>query len=131
MQQVGVDIIEINRIQEAISEWGDDFLNRIYTEEELRLYRDKLPSLAARFSGKEAVIKALDSKIISLREIEILSDATGKPNVRLYGEARKKADDIGIENISISLSHCHEYAVAFVVGESHLQMSPLNPDKSG
>jgi holo-[acyl-carrier protein] synthase len=117
MQQVGVDIIEIDRIKKAISHWGDSFLNRVYTESELKLYRDKPSSLAARFSGKEAVIKALGSESVYLRDIEILADTNGKPHVKLYGSASRRAEDMGLENLSISLSHCREYAVACAVGE--------------
>ena len=59
MNYIGVDIIEISRIEEALLRWGNRFLHRVYTSEELRLYQDATPSLAARFAGKEAVVKAL------------------------------------------------------------------------
>ncbi len=117
MQQVGVDIIEISRIKKAISRWGDSFLNRIYTENELKLYGEKPASLAARFSGKEAVIKVLGSKSVYPRDIEILSDSAGKPEVILYGSANRRAENIGFGSLSLSLSHCREYAVACAVGE--------------
>ena len=119
MQQVGVDIIEINRIEKAISRWGDNFLKRVYTDSELKLYRDRSASLAVRFSGKEAVIKALGSDNIYLHDIEIVPDEFGKPQVMLSGRAQQTAEDMGMKNLSISLSHCREYAVAFVVGEIH------------
>jgi len=117
MQHIGVDIIEIARIKKAIDRWGQVFLKRVYTEPELALYFKNTSSLAARFSGKEAVIKTLNSSGISLREIEILSDASGKPRVKLYGKAQTRAMDSGLINLDISLSHCHEYAVACVIGE--------------
>ena len=118
MQHVGVDIIEIGRIEESIQRFGQAFLERIYTQKELDCYKDKLPSLAARFSGKEAVIKALDAPGISTRDIEILSAPDGKPLVTLYGQAKQKAEKLGIARLDISLSHSREYAVAFVVGQS-------------
>ncbi len=118
MQHIGVDIVEISRIKNAVDRWGDGFLERVYTRPELELYSKNLSSLAARFSGKEAVIKALDCRSIGLKEIEILSDASGKPNVRLYGRAQHQAEGIGLDGISISLSHCREYAVACAIGES-------------
>ena len=76
MHYIGIDIIEIARIKKAIARWGESFLHRVYTEPELRLYHKKPSSLAARFAGKEAVIKALEAqaKGISWKEIEILSD---------------------------------------------------------
>ena len=118
MQHVGVDIVEIARIKTAIERWGNSFLERVYTQPELELYGKKPSSLAARFSGKEAVIKALDCRSIGLKEIEILSDNGGRPIVRLYGKAQQQAEDLGISNLAISLSHCKEYAVACAVGES-------------
>lgn len=118
MQHIGVDIIEIGRIEEAIQRFGQSFLDRIYTQNELNAYKDKLPSLAARFSGKEAVIKALDAPGISPRDIEILSSLDGKPLVTLYGKAKEKAERLGIAHLDITLSHAREYAVAFVVGQS-------------
>jgi holo-[acyl-carrier protein] synthase len=117
MPQVGVDIIEINRIRKAVSRWGGSFLSRIYTDSELELYAGKPSSLAARFSGKEAVIKAIGSRKVCYHDIEILADANGKPQVNLYGTACLVAKDAGIGNLSISLSHCREYAVACAVGE--------------
>ena len=118
MQQVGIDIIEIARIGRAVERWGQGFLERVYTEPELERYGRNISSLAARFSGKEAVIKALSSRSIGLKEIEILSDPGGKPVVKLYGRARSRARDMGLSCLAISLSHCREYACACAVGES-------------
>jgi len=120
MQRVGIDIIEIARIKKAIACRGENFLNRVYTESELKLYRWKLLSLAARFAGKEAVIKALGAQArgINWKEIEILSDASGQPLVHLCGKAQKRAGDSGLGNLAISLSHSREYAIACVVGEA-------------
>jgi len=118
MDYIGIDIIEITRIEKAISRWGDGFLHRVYTDSEFKLYHDKTWSLAARFAGKEAVIKALgpQTKGIRWKEIEILSDPGGKPSVRVYGKARNRADSLGLDKLNISLSHSKEYAIAFVAG---------------
>ncbi len=120
MHYIGTDIIEIARIEKAIDRWGEGFLHRVYTEPELKLCRKKSSSLAVRFAGKEAVIKALgtQTKGISWREIEILSDPDGKPLVRLYGKAQNQADALGLGSFAISLSHSKEYAIAFVAGET-------------
>ena len=120
MHHIGIDIIEIARIERAVACWGEKFLHRVYTDLELRLCRKKLPSLAARFAGKEAVAKALGAKNkgIGWREIEILSDSSGKPSVRLYGNAQNQANGLGLDNLAISLSHSKEYAIAFVSGET-------------
>ena len=114
---IGTDIIEIARIKKAVKRWGEGFLHRVYTDSELSLCHMKAPSLAARFAGKEAVIKALGTGSgISWREIEILSDSTGKPLVRLHGKAQSLATDLGLAHLAISLSHSREYAIALVIG---------------
>ena len=118
MQHIGVDIVEIARVKKAIDRWGHNFLKRIYTESELELFKKNPSSLAARFSGKEAVIKTLNAGGISLREIEILSDISGKPRIKLYGKAQLKAKDSGLTNINISLSHCRDYAIACAIVET-------------
>jgi holo-[acyl-carrier protein] synthase len=119
MHCVGIDIIEIARIEKAVARRGEGFLHRVYTAPELRLYRKKLPSLAVRFAAKEAVIKALGKPTsISLKEIEILSDPSGKPVVNLYGKTQNQARGLGLDRFAISLSHSREYAVAVVAGET-------------
>jgi holo-[acyl-carrier protein] synthase len=119
MHCIGIDIIEILRIEKAISRWGEGFLQRVYTDPELRLYRKKPSSLAARFAAKEAVIKALGkSTSVSLKDIEILSEPGGKPLVNLYGKTQNEARDLGLYGFAISLSHSKEYAIALVSGES-------------
>ena len=120
MHYIGIDIIEITRIKEAIARWGEAFLRRVYTEPELKLYQKQPASLAARFAAKEAVIKALGitDKGIVWREIEILSDANGKPLVHLHGKVQNQAESLGLANLAISLSHSKEYAIAIATGEA-------------
>ena len=120
MYHIGTDIIEIARIEKLINRWGEGFLRRVYTDSELRLCRKKPSSLAARFAGKEAVIKALgtQNKGVRWREIEILSDPSGKPLVHLYGRAQSQAAGLGLNELAISLSHSKEYAIALVMGET-------------
>jgi holo-[acyl-carrier protein] synthase len=116
----GIDIIEIARIKKAIDRWGEAFLHRIYTDAELKLYRQKISSLATRFASKEAVMKLLgtDRNGISWREIETLSHPSGKPLVNLYGQAQNKANKLGIKEIAVSLSHSKEHAIASVASIS-------------
>ena len=120
MQHIGIDIIEIARIEAAVAQFGEAFLRRVYTEPELKLCRQKPSSLAARFAGKEAVIKALgnQTKGISWHDIEILADPSGKPLVYLHGKAQSQADALKLGNMAISLSHSREYAIALVIGEA-------------
>ena len=121
MQHIGVDIIEIVRIEKAVAQWGDRFLHRIYTDAELRLYRRKSSSLAARFASKEAVMKLLGTGIkgVSWKEIETLHHPSGKPLVNLYDRAQTEAERLGLKGIAVSLSHSREYAVAMVSGETN------------
>jgi len=121
----GVDIIEIARIEKAISRWGEAFLRRVYTDAELRLYRKSPPSLAARFACKEAVMKLLGTgkNGISWLEIETLSHPGGKPLLNLYGRARNKAGRLGLKEIAISLSHSRENAIASATATSEADHS--------
>ena len=120
MQYIGIDLVEVERIKKAIARWGENFLHRVYTEPELRLYRNKPSSLAARFAGKEAVMKTLETQPIGIgwKEIEILSDSNGRPLVHLYGKAQNQANSLGLDRLAISLSHSKEYAIAIVTGEA-------------
>lgn len=126
MQHIGVDIIEIDRIKKAIAQGKEPFLKRIYTDDELRLYHNKLSSLAARFAAKEAVFKALGiaNSGISWKDIEILSDPGGKPIVNLYGKAKEQANSLSLSSMAVSISHSQSHAIAFAVGEK--KQEPAN-----
>ena len=114
---MGVDLIETGRIARALERWGDRFLSHVYTAAEVQYCRNHVPELAARFAAKEAVSKALGTGLrgVTWREMEILSDARGKPLVTLHGRAKRRAEELGLEDFAISLSHSRRYAVAFVV----------------
>jgi holo-[acyl-carrier protein] synthase len=116
---IGIDIIEIARIEQAILRWQDSFLRRIYTEAEIE-HCHKPGSLAARFAAKEALMKALGPFNHGLHwtDIEILSDKDGVPFVQLHGTALEKSQEAGISDISVSLSHSKEYATAIVIGNA-------------
>jgi holo-[acyl-carrier protein] synthase len=118
----GVDIVELDRIRRVLERHGERFLARIYTSEEITRYGERLPELAARFAAKEAVSKALGVGLnhmsahgIGWREVEVLPDPLGKPVIQLSGRAQQLADEQGLRNWAISLSHGRDYAVAFVV----------------
>jgi len=113
----GVDLVEINRLQEAIERHGDRFLQRIFTSQELQEVRGNLPSLAARFAAKEAVAKALGTGIgaVNWREVEVLRGAERQPVLRLHGAASRLADELGLQHWSLSLSHTFSHAIAVVV----------------
>ena len=119
-QHIGVDIVEIKRFEKVITRWKDKFLKRIFTPTELNLYSQKNSSLAARFAAKEAVLKSLEAcdMGISWQDIEILAQTNGKPVVQLKDKAQATAQKLAIRELTVSLSHSDEYAVAFVVGIS-------------
>lgn len=115
----GTDIIEINRIKDSIGKFGESFLNKVFTKNEIQYCESKkvqkYQSYAARFAAKEAVFKAISSLLddkfsICWKDIEVQNDSQGRPYVNLYGENLKN-----IEQIDISVSHCNLYAVASVV----------------
>jgi holo-[acyl-carrier protein] synthase len=119
---VGIDVIEIDRVAEAIARHGDRFLRRVYTEDEIAHCRGRIGELAARFAAKEAVMKALGTGIrgVGWREIETLPNRRGKPLVFLYGRAAERAQSIELRGLEISLTHSKAFAVASVVGERAL-----------
>ena len=125
MLTTGVDIIEIPRVQRVLAEYGRRFLERIFTEGEIAYCRGRAPNLAARFAAKEATMKALGTgtREVSWKDIEVLRRESGEPHIRLSGRAEACAQRLGVVEISLSLSHCQEYAVAFVVTQSGVTQS--------
>ncbi len=117
MLRTGVDLIEVNRVRDAIARHGDKFIARIFTEAEQRECDGRFPSLAARFAAKEATAKALGCGIgdVSWLEIEVRGDENHAPHLYLYGAGAKLAQDLGLSNWSVSLSHTESHALAFVV----------------
>jgi holo-[acyl-carrier protein] synthase len=115
---VGIDLIEIPRIQRSLDDFGERFLNRVYTDQERDRYRTRISELAARFAAKEAISKALGTGIrgIRWREMEVLPNRRGKPIVVLHGSAAARADLLGITDFDITLTHSRTDAMAFVVG---------------
>lgn len=112
-----MDLIETGRIARALDRWGERFLEHVYTGAEVDYCRNHVPELAARFAAKEAISKALGTGLrgVTWREMEVLSDSRGKPQVRLHGRARKRAQELGLDEFALSLSHSRQYAIAFVV----------------
>ena len=115
--RTGVDLIEINRIEEAIARHGKRYLERIYTPAELTQLGNETESLAGRFAAKEAVAKALGCGIgvVSWKDIEVLGNEQNAPGLTLFGAAAQRAKELGLETWSVSISHSMSHAVAFVV----------------
>ena len=113
----GVDLIEISRIAGVLERYGSRFLRRIYTPGEIDYCRGRPPNLAARFAAKEAAMKALSTGIrgVAWKDIEIIRHESGAPSIQLHGRAQSRADRLGVRQMSLSLSHSRDYAIAFVV----------------
>ena len=119
---VGVDLIEVTRVERVLARYGERFLQRVFTPAEVRYTRGRVPELAVRFAAKEAVAKALGVGVrmlaadgVDWREVEVLGDHRGRPEVTLHGRAAERAAELGLSQWAVSLSHTREHAVAFVV----------------
>ncbi len=116
---VGTDIVEIYRVAAVIERWQEKFLRRVYTPAELLYCRGRVPELAARFAGKEAISKALGTGIrgFAFRDVEVVTDELGKPAVVLHGRAAQTAARLGVARVHLSLTHTADLAVAHAVAE--------------
>ncbi len=124
MLTTGVDLVKIARVERALERHGDRFLKRVFTQAEVLYCRGRAPELAARFAAKEAVSKALGVGVrmmsrdgIGWQDAEIVGDMRGKPLIRLYGHAARLAEELGLSEWAVSLSHTREHAIAFVVAQ--------------
>jgi len=118
----GIDLVECDRLQGVIDRHGMRFLQRIFTETELRYARPKkraIEHLAARFAAKEAVMKVLGTgwtKGIQWTDIEVCNDPAGRPEVRLSGRCSRLAGRLGIDTVLISITHTATHAMASAIG---------------
>jgi holo-[acyl-carrier protein] synthase len=124
MLTTGVDLIEIGRIERVVTRYGDRFLGRVFTRNEILYCRGRVAELAARFAAKEAVSKALGVGMrvlardgIDWKDVEIVGDDRGKPIVRLFGRAAERAGELGLTEWAVSLTHTRDQAIAFVVAQ--------------
>lgn len=125
---VGTDILKIDRLRETSLRPGDSFLLATYTRGEIAqaaARADPFSYYATRFSGKEAVFKALgiDGERVRLCEIEILSDDNGRPCVTLHGSVRDAAYQRGVGEVLVSLSYDGGFAQAFAIAQTEAQPS--------
>ncbi|MEE3219409.1 MAG: holo-ACP synthase [Planctomycetota bacterium] len=118
---IGTDIVEVLRIAKMIERHGELFINRVYTDTEIR-YCQKMRAanqhFAGRWAAKEAILKALGTgwiKGISWRDMEIRSQPNGKPTVAFRGGTRDVVERLGIKNMLVSISHCRSHATAYAL----------------
>ncbi|HAM53493.1 MAG TPA: holo-[acyl-carrier-protein] synthase [Nitrospiraceae bacterium] len=119
---IGVDIVKVERVREIVEKWGERFLHRVFTDQEIRYcYGKKSPylSLSVRFAAKEACVKAVGSKLpVSLKDIEVVNDIFGKPAIKTYGNVDIFFREHFLQEAHLSLSHEKDYGIACVVIES-------------
>lgn len=115
--EVGIDIIEIERVRGVLERHGERFLNRVYSAKERERYRNRVQELAARFAAKEATMKALGTGIrgVRWRDIEVLPNRRGKPIIVLHETAKRRAELLGLTHWSVSLTHSRGDAMAIVI----------------
>lgn len=120
---IGVDVVEVDRVEALLARYGDRFLRRVFTDAEAEYAKKSVRQaerLAGRFAVKEAVMKAFGtgkSQGILWRDVETIRGALGKPEVRLYGNADKYLKKINGNTIHVSISHDAGKAMAFVIIE--------------
>jgi holo-[acyl-carrier protein] synthase len=118
---LGTDIVEIVRIGKMIERHGELFINRVFTEDETRYCQRRkecYQHFAGRWAAKEAVMKTLGTgwtRGVGWRDIEVRSQRSGQPTIRLLGGAQELAERLGIEEILITISHCRTFATATAV----------------
>jgi holo-[acyl-carrier protein] synthase len=123
IQGIGIDLVENERIEKIITKWGEKFLERVFSEEEIKYCGRHIQAsihYGARFAAKEAFLKALGIGLgmgVKLREIEVVHDNSGKPDLSLRDGAHAQIEEREIRKIHLSLTHTKRYATAIVVLE--------------
>ena len=118
---IGIDLVEVGRIEKAMARWDGAFERRVFTEQELVYCMDKkrpAEHLAARFAAKEAVMKAFGTGLsggVTWKDAQVVRDEKGKPGFVLTGRLNELAMKMGVGEAMLSLSHDKSYAVAQVV----------------
>ena len=119
----GIDLAEVARIRDAIGRYGDRFIRRIYTDGEIAYVERKanrFERYAGRFAAKEAGMKAIGTgwKVgVRWQDFEVSNLPSGRPTLRLHGEAARLAEKMGVKTISLSITHTAELGMAHVILE--------------
>lgn len=120
---LGIDIAEVARVKAAIERHGETFLRRLYTPKEREYcerFKNKYERYAGRFAAKEAAMKALGtgwSRGVRWVDVEVVREKSGKPTIKLAGEANNVAERMGVKNIALSITHTADQAFAQVIFE--------------
>ncbi len=117
----GIDLVDCPRIEQMIERHGERFVNRVFTATEqayARSSRNEVEKLSGRFAVKEAVLKLIGTGWrgkIAWTDIEVINNAAGQPEVTIRGEVKRIADELGIEQISVSITHTANFAIASAI----------------
>ncbi|MHC4518474.1 MAG: holo-ACP synthase [Planctomycetota bacterium] len=120
----GIDLVDFPRIEQMIERHGDRFVNRVFTAAEqayARANRNTIEKYAGRFAAKEAILKLVGTGWrgkIKWTDIEVINDSVGRPEVNLSGEVKRIAEGLHIKQISISITHTANFAIASAVALS-------------
>src|SRR5712692_9507918 len=114
---VGIDIIEVEGVRKGHEHHGERFLKRVFTEMEVRQCRGKANRLAGRFAAKEAISKALGTGLhgVAWREMEVVQLRSGRPTVTLHGNAKRRAQFLGISAFDVSIADLKDFSIAIAV----------------
>lgn len=120
---MGIDIIEVPRVEAAIARFGTRFVQRVFTDAEIRYCeskQNKFERFAGRFAAKEAALKAIGTgwkRGVAWRDVEVSREPSGKPTIAFSGKAAEFAKRLGVRRASLSISHTAEQAIAQVILE--------------
>jgi holo-[acyl-carrier protein] synthase len=120
----GIDLAEVARIAAAIDRFGDRFLRRVFTADEIRYCDSKAnraERYAARFAAKEAALKAIGTgwgRGVNWTEVEVRRESGGRPTIAFHGKAAEFASKLGVKHAALSLTHTKETAMAQVILEN-------------
>ena len=114
---IGIDIIEVDRVRKVYEHHGERFLKRVFTEAEVLQCRGKANRLAGRFAAKEAISKALGTGLhgVAWREMEVVQLRSGRPTVTLHGNAKRRAQLLGISAFDVSMADLKDFSIAVAV----------------
>ncbi|HYA13084.1 MAG TPA: holo-ACP synthase [Syntrophales bacterium] len=120
---IGTDFVEVSRIEKILEKWGDRFIEKVYSHDEINYCQNKaFPAMhyAARFAAKESFLKSLGIGLgmgIKLKEIEVINNPQGRPVLKIHERIKDSLDKLGITAMHISITHTREHAHAVVILE--------------
>ena len=117
----GIDLVDCPRIEQMVERHGERFVNRVFTATEqayAKSSRNEIEKLSGRFAVKEAVLKLIGTGWrgkIAWTDIEVINNPAGQPEVTIRGEVKRIAEELGIDQISVSITHTANFAIASAV----------------